>query len=67
MMIQVVFAVIVPVLILAVEQPVTKLPVQRQKLENPIPLTELFGINENSQDARDMAIEGIRYSNAYTV
>ena len=56
-----------PVLIRAVEKVVIKQPVERQMLGNPIPLTELFRIDKNSQDFRDIDTEGIRFSNAYTV
>ena len=52
---------LLPVLISAT----TKQPIVRERVNPPILLSDMFGIA--ADDAREMAIEGIRYTNAYTV
>ena len=52
---------LLPVLISAT----TKQPILRERVNPPILLSDLFGIT--ADDAREMAIEGIRYTNVYTV
>jgi hypothetical protein len=44
---------------------ITKQPIVRERVNPSIMLSDLFGIT--ADDAREMAIEGIRYTNAYTV